>query len=98
MISRTLGAVLGHTNISRGWVTRVTTEITAQYTTLPCDWLEAFDVRLENGPELIYQPRGQLANIWWARTVQAPEPGDDASYDAVTYVRFCAATAPRNRS
>ena len=36
----------------------------------------AFDVRLENGPELLYQPRGLLADQRWARVVQAP--GDPA--------------------
>lgn len=61
---------------AREMVTRVTQPVTGQYTTLPCDFVETFDVRLENGPELTYQPRGQLANSWFARTVQAP--GDPA--------------------
>lgn len=61
---------------AREMVTRVTQPVTGQYLTLPCDFIEAFDVRLENGPELTYQPRGQLATTWWARTVQAP--GDPA--------------------
>lgn len=57
---------------SREMVTRVTQPIEGQYTTLPCDWLEMFDVRLQNGPELQYQPRAELANIYWGHWQQTP--------------------------
>ena len=61
---------------ARCMVLRTTNPVLGQYVTLPCDYLEAVDVRLQNGPELTYQPRGLLAEQWWARTVQAP--GDPA--------------------
>lgn len=61
---------------TRSMITRVTQPITGQYTPLPCDFLEAYDVRLENGPELIYQSRGSLANARWARVLNVP--GDPA--------------------
>jgi hypothetical protein len=61
---------------SREMVTRVTTVVDAQYITLPCDYLEAYDVRLQNGPELQYQPRAELANMYWGHWQQIP--GDPA--------------------
>lgn len=60
----------------REMISRVTQPIEGQYTTLPCDWLQMFDVRLQNGPELLYQPRADLANIHWGHWQQAP--GDPA--------------------
>jgi hypothetical protein len=61
---------------ARCMITRVTQPVLSQYTPLPCDFLEAYDVRLENGPELNYQPRGELANARWARVLNIP--GDPA--------------------
>jgi len=61
---------------SREMVVRVTQPVDGQYTTLPCDYLEMFDVRLQNGPELEYQPRPELANMHWGHWQQAP--GDPA--------------------
>ena len=61
---------------SREMVVRVTQPIEGQYTTLPCDYLEAFDIRLQNGPALEYQPRADLANIYWGHWQQLP--GDPA--------------------
>lgn len=61
---------------TREMVTRVSQPVTGQYTTLPCDFLETHDVRLENGPELTYQPRSNMANIRWGQWVRAP--GDPA--------------------
>jgi hypothetical protein len=57
---------------SREMVVRVTQPIEGQYTTLPCDYLAAFDIRLQNGPALEYQPRADLANIYWGHWQQLP--------------------------
>jgi hypothetical protein len=61
---------------ARCMITRVSQPVIGQYTPLPCDFLEAYDVRLENGPELKYQPRGMMANARWARILNVP--GDPA--------------------
>jgi hypothetical protein len=67
---------LNHDLRARCMITRVSQPVIGQYTPLPCDYIEAYDVRLENGPALEYQPRAQLADMRWARVVQAP--GDPA--------------------
>jgi hypothetical protein len=61
---------------ARCMIARVTQPVVGQYTPLPCDFLEAYDVRLANGPELQYQPRGEMANARWARVLNIP--GDPA--------------------
>lgn len=61
---------------ARSMVTRVTQPVTGQYTCLPSDFLEAYDVRLANGPSLQYQSRSDLADARWARILNAP--GDPA--------------------
>lgn len=61
---------------ARCMITRVSHAVVEQYAPLPCDFLEAYDVRLENGPELTYQPRGEMANARWARILNVP--GDPA--------------------
>lgn len=61
---------------ARSMIARVSQPVIGQYTPLPCDFLEAYDVRLENGPELKYQPRGMMANARWARVLNVP--GDPA--------------------
>lgn len=63
---------------ARCMVIRTVEEIDGQYLTLPCDYLEALDLRLANGgPELLYMPRGQTAGAIWAHTTQSP---GDPSY------------------
>jgi hypothetical protein len=61
---------------ARGMITRVTQPVIGQYTPLPCDYLEAYDVRLGDGPSLQYQPRHALADARWARILNVP--GDPA--------------------
>lgn len=63
---------------ARCMVIRTSEEVDGQYLTLPCDYLEMFDVRLGNsGPELLYMPRGQTATAVYAHTMQSP---GDPSY------------------
>lgn len=63
---------------ARCMVVRAIEEIDGQYLSLPCDYLEAFDIRLGNqGPELLYMPRGQTATAVYAHTTQSP---GDPSY------------------
>lgn len=42
---------------ARCMVTRAVQPIDARYLPLPCDYLEALDLRLQSGGELIYEPR-----------------------------------------
>lgn len=58
---------------ARCMVIRTSEEVDGQYLTLPCDYLEAVDIRLANGgPELLYMPRFQTAEAVWAHTTQSP--------------------------
>lgn len=54
---------------ARCMVIRTSEPVTGQYLTLPCDYLEAFDVRLGNGgPELLYLPRAETAQAVYAHS------------------------------
>lgn len=58
---------------ARCMVVRATEAVDGQYLTLPCDYLEAVDLRLGNGgPELLYMPRSGTAQTIWHHTTQAP--------------------------
>jgi hypothetical protein len=51
---------------ARCMVARVMTTIVSQYSTLPDDYLEMFDLRLANGgPPLTYVTREMTANAYW---------------------------------
>ena len=48
---------------ARCMVVRATQLADGQYVPLPCDYLEGDSVRLMDGRELLYAPRGQMANL-----------------------------------
>jgi hypothetical protein len=59
---------------ARCMVVRTNQEVDGQYTTLPCDYLEAFDFRVAggNGPPLYYVSRDVTANALWQKTMNTP--------------------------
>lgn len=61
---------------ARCMLVRTSQTIDGQYTTLPCDYLEAFDLRPANGagPGLLYVNRDVTAGALWQKTVGTP-PG-----------------------
>lgn len=65
---------------ARCMIIRTTQEITGQYDTLPCDYLEMHDCRIAGGgPPLYYVSRDGTANALWAQTMARP-PGE-ANYN-----------------
>lgn len=66
---------------ARCMVIRTEQQIDQQYTTLPCDFLEIFDMRLANGgPPLDYVPRYVAANVLWQKTTNSPPANLQAGF------------------
>jgi hypothetical protein len=64
---------------ARCMVIRTNQQIDGQYTTLPCDYLEMFDLRLAGGgPPLTYVTRETTANAFWQFTMNSPDNMTDA--------------------
>ena len=71
---------------ARCMVTRATEEMDGQYTPLPCDYLEMFDLRMAGGgPPITYVPRDQAAAALYNRTSGGRSRDGQAGYvsDAV---------------
>ena len=60
---------LNETLRARCMVIRTAQMVDGQYTTLPCDLLEPFDFRIQNGPPLLYASRDQMAMASFTRLV-----------------------------
>jgi hypothetical protein len=64
---------------ARCMILRTQQEIDGQYTTLPCDYLELFDLRLAGGgPPLSYVTRETAANAYWQYTSNSPGNAGDS--------------------
>ena len=60
---------------ARCMVARVSEPVTGQYLTLPCDYLEHLDARIQNGPPLIDIPRADAAGALWRHAMSTNNDG-----------------------
>jgi hypothetical protein len=59
---------------TRAMIRRAAQVADGQYVPLPCDYLEAEDVRLATGRELTWRPRAEMGNLRQVQTGGGPEP------------------------
>ena len=64
---------------ARCMILRASEPITGQYSSLPCDYLEMFDLRLAGGgPPLTYVTRETTANAYWQAASNSPDNTGDS--------------------
>jgi hypothetical protein len=57
---------------ARCMIVRTQQQVDGQYLTLPCDLLEPFDARIQNGPPLLYVSRDTTATALWQQSMGTP--------------------------